>query len=199
MKITPMILTVTALAALAATACSTTSSAPATAPASALEKPANVDNARRAAEIHVALLEQLGEDALGLETTVEGSRATLRGKVHERSSQELAKEIALSVDGIRFVTNHIVTTEELEGDAVDRAVVDTEREVKDAALEARVGINLLSEIGRYALAVEVESTDGVVSLRGTLPDEARKELALKAARKTTGVTKVLDLLKTKTE
>jgi len=57
-----------------------------------------------------------------------------------------------------------------------------------------VGKNLLGEIGRYAPDLEVEVTDGVVSLRGTLPDKERKSLALRAARETSGVQRVVDLV-----
>mgnify|MGYP006198154293 CR=1 FL=1 len=70
----------------------------------------------------------------------------------------------------------------------------TEAEVQDAALELRVGKTLLGEIGRHALRLEVESTDGVVSLRGKVPDRQRKELALRAAHETPGVKKVIDLI-----
>jgi len=39
--------------------------------------------------------------------------------------------------------------------------------------------------------------EGVVSLRGELPDEARRGFALKAARSVDGVKKVIDLIKIK--
>jgi osmotically-inducible protein OsmY len=69
-----------------------------------------------------------------------------------------------------------------------------ELEVQDAILEARLKKSLLAEIGRYALDVEIESSGGVVSLRGTLPDQERKTLALRTVEKASGVKKVIDLL-----
>jgi osmotically-inducible protein OsmY len=55
---------------------------------------------------------------------------------------------------------------------------------------------LASEIGSHAWSVEVEATDGVVSLRGTVPDRQRRQIAVKAAKDTKGVRKVVDLIKT---
>ena len=43
----------------------------------------------------------------------------------------------------------------------------------------------------------LEATDGVVSLRGTVPDANRKKLALDTAGKTEGVKRVIDLIKIK--
>ena len=57
--------------------------------------------------------------------------------------------------------------------------------------------HLHSEIGKRSKDIEVEAVDGVVSLRGTLPDASRKQIALDAAAKTKGVKKVVDLIKIK--
>lgn len=54
---------------------------------------------------------------------------------------------------------------------------------------------LAAEIGRHAFDLEVECSDGVVSLRGTVPDEERHRIALRAAESTSGVKKVIDLLR----
>jgi hyperosmotically inducible periplasmic protein len=192
-----------AIAVLAA-GCATTSTGPAAQPAAGTTSKA-VSDARRAAEIHVAMLEQLGEDALRIETRVSGDKAVLTGSVSERSSQELAEEIALSVDGIDRVSNKIshqgaggraqAGGKRSTREVVEDAAQDAGDEVLDAALEARVGIELLEELGRHAFSIEVESTDGVVSLGGRLPDQLRKDLAIATAEKTPGVRKVLNLLK----
>jgi hyperosmotically inducible periplasmic protein len=155
----------------------------------------DVSDARLEKDVHLALLDKLGEDALGV--TVEASRGqvTLIGAVDERSTQELAEEVAESVPGVASVDNRLFARKEApESTTVGRAAGTAEREVDDAVLEMRVSKNLLGEIGRYALDLEVEATDGVVSLRGTLPDPERKSLALKAAQGTSGVKQVVDLV-----
>jgi osmotically-inducible protein OsmY len=157
----------------------------------------DVTNASIAADVQVALLEKLGKDGLPIEVEVHGSRAVLSGQVEQRSTQELAEEVALSVSGVRSVDNQVTVAESASRTPVGQAVSHTELEVQDAVLEARVGQALLAEIGRHAFDVEVESSDGVVSLRGTLPDAERKALALRTVEKTSGVKKVVDLLRVK--
>jgi osmotically-inducible protein OsmY len=102
----------------------------------------------------------------------------------------LAEEVARSVEGVMKVDNRleVVASGGQAGDDVDA-------EASDSLLESRVKMALASEIGRHAWNVEVEATDGVVSLRGTVPDRQRREIAVKAAKNTKGVRKVVDLLK----
>ncbi len=155
----------------------------------------DVSDARLVKEVRLALLEKLGQDVLGVTVDAKGGRVRLFGAVDKRSTQELAEEVVKSVPGVLRVDNNLSAREEPpESTAVGKAVGHTEREVDDAVLEMRVGKNLLGEIGRYALDLEVEASDGVVSLRGTLPDRERKSLALRAAEETSGVKKVVDLL-----
>lgn len=155
----------------------------------------NPADASLAADVHTALLDKLGRDAMAIEIDVDGGRVRLSGHVDERSTQELAEEVALSVQGVERVENRLeLDSGERSATPVGKAVSNTELEVQDAVLELRVGKNLLAEIGRYALDLEVESTDGVVSLRGRLPDRNRKRMALKVAKETSGVRTVIDLL-----
>jgi len=155
-----------------------------------------VADARLKNDVRLALLQKLGDDALGVTVEAEGGRIRLIGAVDQRSTQELAEEVAKAVPGVQSVENHLFAREQApESTAVGKAVGHTEREVDDAILEMRVEKNLLGEIGRYALDLEVEATEGVVSLRGPLPDPERKSLALKAAQQTAGVKRVIDLLK----
>ncbi len=156
----------------------------------------DVSDARLEAEVRLALLEKLGSDGIDVKVDALGGRVRLSGAVDKRSTQELAEEVARAVPGVQGVDNAIASREEgAAGTPVARAVGTAEHEVGDAILEMRVGSKLLGEIGRYALDLEVESTDGVVSLRGTLPDRERKSLALRAAGETSGVKRVVDLLK----
>jgi hyperosmotically inducible periplasmic protein len=155
----------------------------------------NVADASLGADVRLALIEKLGFDALSIAVDTAGGHVYMTGRVEKRVTQELAEEVALSVPGVTKVENSLeLKGEGRSGTIVGQAVSSTESEVQDAALELRVGKNLLGEIGRHALRLEVESTDGVVSVRGQVPDRERKELALRAAQGTAGVKKVIDLL-----
>ena len=155
-----------------------------------------ISDASLQADVYVALLEKLGRDGLPIDVSVSNGLVRLTGQVGQRSTQELAEEVVLSVPGVRSVDNRVTApsgspAQTAPGQAVDHV----DLEVQDAILETRVGRNLLSEIGRYAFDLEVEAAAGVVSLRGILPDQERKTIALRAVEKTSGVKKVIDLLR----
>jgi osmotically-inducible protein OsmY len=50
-------------------------------------------------------------------------------------------------------------------------------------------------VAAVAFAIEVEATDGIVTLSGTAPDQTRRELARDIAGKTKGVVELHDLLR----
>jgi osmotically-inducible protein OsmY len=149
--------------------------------------------------VHIALLQHLKDDALQVKVEVKGSAVELSGQVHARASQELAKQAALSVSGVREVSNRITLAPGGEnGEApVSKAFGKVEREVADGLLEAKVKARLLEELGKVAFDIEVEATDGIVSLSGTVPDRARQQLAVSVAKSTKGVRELHDLLHVK--
>ena len=162
----------------------------------------SVDDALLALKVKARLLDELGAGAFGIDVEVVGSTVILTGTVDERPTQELAEEVALAVHGVRSVRNK-VALEKPEKEAssdtpvseeVAKGMSKAEREVRDAVVEVRVKRRLIEEIGRHALDLEVEASDGVVTLRGRLPDRERERLALRTARKTRGVDKVIDLI-----
>ena len=145
-------------------------------------------------EIRDLLLEKGGESALGIRVTVDRTKAILTGEVPGRPAQELAEEVAKSVEGIETVDNRLQIKPASGAAAPAHSV---EQELADARLEARVKRHIHDEIGKWSKEIGVEAVEGVVSLRGTLPDANRKKLALDTAGKTKGVKKVIDLIKVK--
>lgn len=146
--------------------------------------------------VHIALLQHLKDDALQVKVNVKGNAVELSGQVHKRASQELAKQVTLSVSGVREVSNRITLAPGSEqGEApVAKIVGKVEREVADGLLEAKVKARLLEELGKVAFDIEVEAMDGVVSLSGTVPDRARQQSAVSVAKATKGVRELHDLL-----
>ena len=121
-------------------------------------------------KVKTSLLEKLGTSAMGIEVTAENGEVTLSGTVDEKSAQELAEEVVEALDGVRSVDNDIRLEKDEDGEhPVGDAVGHAESEVKDAALETKVKTRLVGEIGRHAFRIEVEASNGVVSLRGVVP------------------------------
>lgn len=155
-----------------------------------------VKEARTEVAVRMALIEKLGADGMRVGIEVRGDEVTLAGRVKERSSQELVEEVALGVSGVRDVRNHVELVKPEKSDTpVASFVGKAEREVSDGLLETKVKLGLLDELGGNAFRVEVEATAGVVSLRGSIPSEEHRRLALASARGTSGVGRVIDLLK----
>ena len=147
-------------------------------------------NADKAKAIQAALVEKLGGDADKIQVAFYDGKAVLSGKVTEDWTQELAKEVALYVPGVTKVENQVEAAKE-RSVGTGKMVSET----GDASLESGVKDALHKEIGKYSSDVEIETCDGVVSLRGTLPDAARRDLAIATATKVSKVTKVIDLLR----
>jgi osmotically-inducible protein OsmY len=142
--------------------------------------------------VKAKLIAKLGADALHIHVDMQGSKAVLTGQVEKKESQELAKEVALSVSDVKEVDNRLTQNPAREASAAK----NVELEIKDAVLETKVKNALLTQVGKNALKIEVEATNGVVSLRGTVPSGEISSVAVAKAKSVSGVTKVVNLLKT---
>ena len=148
-------------------------------------------------KIRVAMLEHLKSDGLRVQVDVRAGVVNLSGEVQRRADQKLAEQVAASVDGAKEVHSK-VTVAAGAGPTpppVAGFVGKVERNFDDVLLEARIKGRLLEEIGKAAFKIEVSAVDGVVSLSGIVPDEAREKLAVKVAQGTGGVKELHDLLK----
>lgn len=145
-------------------------------------------------KVKTALLEHIGWDMLTVDVEAEQGRVMLMGTADNRANQELAKEVTLAVNGVHKVDNKLVIEKKSTETPVGEAVTDAELEVRDAVLESRVKTELITELGMNAFDIEVEATDGRVSLRGELKDDHHRSLALKTVESCKGVEEVIDLL-----
>jgi hyperosmotically inducible periplasmic protein len=167
----------------------------AVAPAPAAEAPATLER-----KLQALLVDKLGDDAATIRVVMNGREAILLGEVAHRSTQELAEEVARFADEVDHVDNKLkLAGIRVGGGGVvgtaEKAAAKTSDEGGDSWIESRVKGRLVAEIGRRARKIEVEVAEGVVSLRGTVNDEPRREIALKSARGVPGVVKVIDLLR----
>ncbi len=147
------------------------------------------------AKVKVALLEHLKKEALKVEVEASGTTVTLEGVVSSRGYQSLAEEVARSVSGVTKVENRVRVAEAPGGGPVSRAARKVEQETADALLEAKIKAKLLEVMGVAAFQVEVEATEGVVSLSGTVKEKEQKALAEKTAKAVPGAVEVHNLLR----
>jgi hyperosmotically inducible protein len=124
-----------------------------------------------------------------LKVSVDDGKATLTGTVEESVNKDLAKQIALGVDGIKNVDNQIVvqagytppvrSSERSYGEVVD-----------DATITAAVKSKLAWSKHTDSLTTNVETKQGKVKLMGATDSAAAKDLAGKLAMDTRGVVSV---------
>jgi hyperosmotically inducible periplasmic protein len=128
-----------------------------------------------------------------LKVSVHEGKATLTGNVSEGVNKDLAKQIALGVDGIKSVDNKIEVVPNYKAPArsADRSYGEV---VDDASITSAVKSKLLWS--RYAdgLTADVDTTRGKVRLSGTATSMEAKEAAGKLAMNTHGVHAVNNLL-----
>ncbi len=141
------------------------------------------------AVVQQKLVDKLGDDAKTIKVAVVEKKIVLVGEVTGRDTQELATEVAKSVPGVTSVDNQVKAKAEK---AI--SVGKVEDEAADQKLEMAVENLLKKELGAHAKSLEVENVGGTVSVRGTVPDDARLKIARDAVKSAPGVKKVVDLL-----
>jgi osmotically-inducible protein OsmY len=145
--------------------------------------------ADREASIAKLLVDKLGPDAAPIKVAIVEGKTILTGEVTFRATQELADEV-LKYAGVTKIDNQVKAKNE-------KGLFDgkMKKEMADDKIEKAVRSKVQGEVGAYYKEVRIECTGATCSVRGTLPDQARKDLALKAATGVEGVKNVVDLLR----
>lgn len=149
------------------------------------------------AKVKTSLLIHPSVSGLKTEVATKDGIVTLRGTANSESQKELTTQYAQDIRGVRRVdnelevlqptgsfgetpmhTSHRATTEQA-GNAID-----------DASVTAQIKLALLLHHSTSALRTEVTTDHGVVSLHGTVKDQAEKDLVTKLSRDISGVSRV---------
>ena len=147
---------------------------------------------------------------------------TLNGAVDTPAARTRAVELARATEGVQQVVDQLTVTpgvtpttgvdDKIQGeareaargadaktDAAQKKAGDTTdragNAVSNAALTSAVKTKFLADTDISGLKIDVDSSNGVVTLTGTVRSAAEKDRALKVARETDGVTSVVDRLK----
>ena len=124
-----------------------------------------------------------------LKVSVHEGKATLSGHVAEDVNKDLARQIALGVDGIKTVDNliEVVPNYKAPAQSADRTYGEM---VDDASITSEVKSKLAWSRYSDALTANVDTMRGKVKLSGTADSIEAKEVAGKLAGNTRGVLSV---------
>lgn len=155
----------------------------------------SIDDARVTARIETTLLLNEHLNTFDIRAESVDGRVVLTGQVANEIQKDLARDLAMSVDGTDTVDNRIVV---VPGSAIIEQSVPMERtfrqRVEDRSVSASVRTRLVYHRHFRALKIGVRTIDGVVTLSGIVPDEERKWRIGKVAGETRGVEGVINNL-----
>ena len=130
---------------------------------------------------------------------------TLKGEVPSAAAKTRALELAKATDGVRDVVDAIVVTPAATPTTgamdeaqrkIGEAARDTSNVMGDAAITAAIKTKMLADSTVGGLKIDVDTTDGVVSLNGDVASAVERKRAIEIAKETDGVKSVKDQLKT---
>lgn len=147
----------------------------------------DIINARQEAQIWTTYALSPYLRAQDIKVTVNSGTATLTGMVDEDVNKDLAKQIALGVDGIKEVDNRIDVRADYQPTKTGRLYGDV---IDDASITTAVKSKFLWSKSIDSNAITVETAAGKVTLNGKVDTDQIKILAQRLADGTRGVSKV---------
>jgi osmotically-inducible protein OsmY len=175
-----------------ATAAAAVIGLPTLATAAQEDLPTQLTEARQEGSIWTAFALNKHLSPFKIEVSVDQGTAVLKGKVENEVDRELAERIALDVKGIEKVDNQLQAD---PGITVEPgAKVNMAQRFEDATLTATVKSKLLWSSITQGMNVDVDSQDGVVTLKGRAQSPEAKEVAGNLATNTDGVVSVNNLI-----
>jgi len=131
-------------------------------------------------------------NTFAIKARVDGQAATLTGDVENDVQRRLAEDVAQATRGIEQVDNQLHVNPQLVEQPLELKAYA--QRLEDATLSAIVRSRLAWSTLTQKAAVEVNTQDGVVTLRGKVDNAQAKELAGVLARSTEGVYMVNNLI-----
>lgn len=128
-----------------------------------------------------------------IDTKVNNGVVTLHGKVESQVEKDLAEQLALGVDGVTKVDNQLEVG--AASPKPDRQENRFAQLVSDADITAKVKSQLLWNQSTHGLQINVDTDNGVVTLKGKVDSEAEAQLAQQIAKNTENVRSVQSQLK----
>jgi osmotically-inducible protein OsmY len=138
-----------------------------------------------------ALHRDLAQRAIRVEA--DAGRVALSGKVATEKEKAEAEDLAEGVDGVVAVANGLEVQPGLATEAAsdERSLGE---QLDDVTLLAKIKTALRLDRETKTLDLEVEVRDGIVHLRGRVPDDARRVRVIERVRAVEGVERIEERL-----
>jgi hyperosmotically inducible protein len=150
-------------------------------------------NVQTTGEVKAALALNRELKGADIAVSAEDSVVTLRGDVSTEAQRRRAEEVAAAVPGVRQVVSHLrVSGRPVASPSEGRSIGES---LDDKALEVQVRLALSLNRELEGVHVEVDVLRREVTLRGDVSSDAQRQAALRTARETPGVTRVIDGLR----
>ena len=126
-----------------------------------------------------------------IDVTTTNGVVTLSGKASSPKAMAYAVKEVGTVKGVKSVDNNLTVASRSKASAKLYKTADTANQaVTDSVLTTRVKSAMLADSASKGIDVNVETTDGVVVLKGTLPDQPAIRHAQEIAQNVSGVKSV---------
>jgi len=155
--------------------------------ANAQEVKHNVKEGWHEGVIEGAFLFNRNLSALDIDVEVKGTTATLSGFVDSATKKSLAEQVALGVEGITSVDNKLIVDANKAAQKGAPSTGSIGPAISDAAITAKVKSKLLANSEISGLKVNVDTKDKVVTLKGDVENDAKRDLVYYITRNTDGV------------
>jgi len=151
------------------------------------ESPAEHSDGWLSTKVKTTLLFHRNVRATKTDVNVTDGVVTVSGKASSQAQKELTTEYARDVEGVKEVKNDmtIVADPAKPGETIGE-------KIDDASITAQVKSSLISHRSTSALKTKVNTTDGVVTVRGIAKNAAEKSLVAKLVNGIDGVTSVIN-------
>ena len=142
--------------------------------------------ARQEGSIWTAIALNRHLSPFSIDVDVENGVAVLTGSVESDIDRDLAEQLALGTEGVKQVDNRL----KVDPETRPKPGSELSRQFDDATLTAMVKSKLLWNSHTEGLDIDVDTRDGVVTLKGSARTAEARELAGHLAQNTEGVERV---------
>lgn len=138
-----------------------------------------VRDATTSAEINSQLKWNEYTDALDIDVATQNGKVTLTGSADTQKAKQRAARIAANTEGVRSVNNQLTVS--------GNNIPEAPGEENDQWITAKVQSSLGFTAGMNPSDIEVGTTNGIVTLKGTVDSDAQRRQAINIAQDTVGV------------